>query len=154
MASTERSSAECEKQCDLIKSTSHPYWLPAQQHCLKYFYIQAQCYVLNMTYLLKNIAFSLFTNLKEMLQQWSFWQWWKQKWVISCLVKYLLLLFLRLADGEVGVLPLFYLFVLAQCPLFLSMLHDLLLHVEAFAPAHAVHVFQSLVFRVCFLTKV
>lgn len=65
-----------------------------------------------------------------------------------------LLKYLLLADGEVGVLKDFYLFVLAQCPLFLSMLHYLLLHIEAFAAAHTVHVFQSLVFRVCFLTKV
>lgn len=62
--------------------------------------------------------------------------------------------FSRPTDGEVGVLRALNLFVLAQCPLFLSVLHYLLLHVEAFAAAHAVHVFQSLVFGVCFLTKV
>ena len=62
--------------------------------------------------------------------------------------------FSRQAEEEAGVLWAFYLFVLAQCPLLLSMLHYLLLHVEAFAAAHAVHVFQSQIFRVRFLTEV
>lgn len=48
----------------------------------------------------------------------------------------------------------FDLFVLAQRPLLLSVLHDLLLHVEAFTAADAVHVLERLVLRVCFLTKV
>lgn len=44
--------------------------------------------------------------------------------------------------------------VLAECPLLLGVFHDLLLHVEAFAPADGVHVFQSLVGRIRLLTKV
>lgn len=62
----------------------------------------------------------------------------------------------KMSDWVLGKVPSTFLLllVLAQCPLFLSMLHYLLLHVEAFATAHAVRVFQSLVLRVCFLTKV
>lgn len=75
----------------------------------------------------------------------------KSDWILSKIAS---AAFLRPADGEVGVLRAFNLFVLAQCPLFLSVLHYLLLHVEAFATAHTVHIFQSLVFIVCFLTKV
>lgn len=48
----------------------------------------------------------------------------------------------------------FGLFVLAQRPLLLGVLHDLLLHVEAFTAADTVHVLERLVLRVRLLTKV
>lgn len=44
--------------------------------------------------------------------------------------------------------------VLAESPLLLRMLHDLLLHVESFTTPYGIHVLEGLVFRVCFLTKV
>lgn len=48
----------------------------------------------------------------------------------------------------------FPLFVLAERPLLLGVLHYLLLHVQPFAAADAVHVFQGLVFRVGLLAEV
>lgn len=48
----------------------------------------------------------------------------------------------------------FPLFVLAERPLFLGVLHYLLLHVQPFAAADGVHVFQGLVFRVGLLAEV
>ena len=46
------------------------------------------------------------------------------------------------------------LFVLAQGALFLGVLHRLLLHVQALASAHGVHVLERLVGRVRLLPKV
>lgn len=46
------------------------------------------------------------------------------------------------------------LLVLAQSSLLLSMLYYLLLHVEAFPTADSIHVFEGLVFWICFLAKV
>lgn len=46
------------------------------------------------------------------------------------------------------------LLVLAECSLFLCVLHYLLLHVEAFAAADSIHVFEGLVGGVGFLSKV
>lgn len=46
------------------------------------------------------------------------------------------------------------LLVLAQRPLLLRVLHQFLLHVEAFTAPNAVHVLERLVLRVRLLTKV
>lgn len=44
--------------------------------------------------------------------------------------------------------------VFTESPLFLGVLHDLLLHVQAFATADSVHVFERLIGRVGFLPEV
>lgn len=49
---------------------------------------------------------------------------------------------------------IWFLLILAESSLLLSMLHYLLFHVESFATAHSIHVLEGLVFRVRFLTKV
>lgn len=46
------------------------------------------------------------------------------------------------------------LLVLSECSLLLCVLYNLLLHIEAFAAADSVHVFEGLVGRVCFFSEV